>query len=231
MVCAGTDLQLGATASGGSGIYPSYTWSGQTAPLSETGILNPVFNTYLRGTYNLKFTVMDSHGCQASDSVSILNDSPLSRFTSDAKPGCSPASVNFTNLSDNAVDYSWDFGDGFTSTLENPAHIFYNQSTSVQYFNVRLTATSLSNCSHTTNDYITVYPNPELNISTYPEKACAPADILLSSTPGGFSYNWDFGDGNSASGDFNMMHTFDNHTDRDTTFDVTPDINLLFRMR
>jgi PKD repeat protein len=220
VVCSGNDLPLNAVVTGGSGIYTSYTWGGQTFPLSNTGILNPVFNTYLSGTYNLTFTVEDNHGCLARDSVSLFNDSPQASFTSDALPGCSPVTVNFSNQSDQAVSYLWDFGDSETSSLENPVHTFTNQSISVKYFNIRLTAISSNNCMHSTNDYVTVYPNPELTISTFPEKACAPANILLSSTPGGHSYRWDFGDGQHASGDFNILHTFENDTDRDTAFMV-----------
>ncbi len=221
LVCAGTDLPLNAVVSGGSGIYSSYTWSGQTMPLSETDIPDPFFNTYLRGEYDLTFTVADNHGCTASDSITIYNDSPLSSFTSNAVPGCSPVTAVFFNQSDNANNYIWDFDDGSTSNLENPSHAFVNQSSSVRYFNVRLTAISAYGCVHTSNDYITVYPNPELTIVTYPEKACAPADILLSSTPGGFSYFWDFGDGYQEGGNFNIMHTFENNTDRDTSFLVS----------
>jgi gliding motility-associated-like protein len=221
IVCSGNDLPLGATISGGSGIYTHLTWSGETFPLSATDIRNPVFNTYLRGTYDLFFTAEDSHGCSALDSISILNDAPQSAFISDAVPGCSPVVVNFTNQSDNAESYLWNFGDGLTSTLDNPVHTFSNTSTSVQYFNVQLTAISSNNCTHTSNDYVTAYPNPELVISSYPEKACAPADILLSSTPGGYIYTWDFGDGNSTSGSFNIMHRFDNDTDRDTSYTIS----------
>jgi gliding motility-associated-like protein len=221
LVCSGSDLPLNANVSGGSGVYNSYTWSGQTAPLSATDIRNPIFNTYLRGTYKLTFTVKDYNGCTARDSISILNDSPQSAYISNAQPGCSPVQVEFTNQSNNAVDFSWNFGDGKTSTLENPTHVFSNISNSVEYFNVILTAISANNCMHTTNGYITVYPNPVLNITTYPIEACAPADILLSSTPGGFSYFWEFGDGSNAAGDFNIMHTFDNNTDRDTAFTIS----------
>jgi gliding motility-associated-like protein len=190
-------------------------------PLSETDILSPYFNSYLRGTYDLIFTAEDNHGCRASDSITIFNDSPLSSFASNAIPGCSPVQVSFINQSDNASGYIWDFGDGFTSTQESPEHVFINQSTSVEYFNVRLTAISDYGCVHTSNGYVTVYPNPELTIDRYPEKACAPADILLSSTPGGYSYFWDFGDGSGGSGNFNIMHTFENNSDRDTSFKVT----------
>jgi len=220
MVCAGSDLLLDAQVSGGSGIYDSYTWSGQTGPLSRTDIRNPVFNSYLRGTYRLNFTVEDSYGCTASDSVMVFNDSPMASFVTNAVPGCSPVQVMFTNQSDNAATYIWDFGDGTTSNQENPEHAFINQSTSVAYFNVRLIAISAYGCVHTTNGYITVYPNPELSIVSYPEKACAPADILLSSTPGGYFYSWDFGDGHYEEGDFNIMHTYENNTDHDTSFMV-----------
>jgi gliding motility-associated-like protein len=220
LVCAGSNLPLNATVTGGSGIYDFYTWSGQTAPLSATDIRNPTFSTYLRGVYNLTFTVEDNHGCSASDSITIFNDSPMASFVSNAVPGCSPVQVSFTNQSDNATDYLWDFGDGVTSHQKDPIHDFTNHSTSVEYFNVRLTAISAYGCVHTTNGYITVYPNPELTITTYPEKACAPADILLSSTPGGYSYFWDFGDGHQEEGNFNIMHTFNNNTDRDTLFTV-----------
>ncbi len=220
LVCSGNDLALNAVVTGGSGLYTTYNWAGSTTPLSAVDIPNPVFNTYLRGNYGLSLTVTDSHGCQARDSITLFNDSPLSSFVSDAKPGCSPVTVNFTNQSDYATDFIWDFGDGSTGTEVDPVHTFANHTSSVQYYNVRLTAVSSNNCTHTANEYITVYPNPELSITTYPEKACAPADILLSSTPGGRSYYWNFGDGEETSGDFNVLHTFNNETDRDTVYAI-----------
>lgn len=218
--CAGNDLQLNASVTGGSGIYSEFSWKGKSIPLSETDIVNPVFNSYVPGIYNLSLTVRDNNNCSATDSVAIINDSPIAAFTFDARPQCSPVSVNFINQSVNAVSYSWDFEDGNHSAESGPVHLFSNQTSSVQYYNVRLTAMSEYGCTHSTNGYVTVYPNPEIEITTYPEKACAPADILLSSTPGGISYLWDFGDGNTASGDFSIMHQFQNTTDRDTTFIV-----------
>lgn len=221
IVCAGYDLPLNATVSGGSGVYVSYNWSGQTAPLSQTNIRNPYFNTYLRGDYHLTFTVTDFYGCSAADSIILHNDSPMSSFTSDALPGCSPVQVTFTNQSDNATSFIWDFGDGTTGNQENPVHSFLNLSTSVEYFNVRLTAVSNHGCVHTSNAYVTVYPNPALTIATYPDKACSPADILCSATPGGFNYAWDFGDGHQEEGNFNILHTYVNNTEKDTVFYIS----------
>jgi len=57
----------------------------------------------------------------------------------------------FTNTSQNAISYAWDFGDGNTSTDENPVHNY----TSIGDFTVTLTIT---NCEKTdvTTKYITV---------------------------------------------------------------------------
>jgi hypothetical protein len=50
-----------------------------------------------------------------------------------------PGEFNFSNASTFATDYLWDFGDGFTSTLFEPTHIFIENG----FYNVSLTA---SNC-------------------------------------------------------------------------------------
>ncbi|MQP24108.1 T9SS type A sorting domain-containing protein [Flavobacterium sp. LMO8] len=77
---------------------------------------------------------------------------------------------SFTNTSQNATTYAWDFGDGNTSSEENPTHIF----TSTGNFTVTLTVTkcgisnqSSQNISITnlglpneTSSKIIFYPNP-----------------------------------------------------------------------
>jgi PKD repeat protein len=64
--------------------------------------------------------------------------------------------VTFTNCSQNAGSYSWDFGDGSTSTNANPTHVF-DQS---KQFEVLLTAYgqgSSSSLSDTAMVKITVW--------------------------------------------------------------------------
>ena len=220
VTCAGDDLHLGTFIAGGSGTYDSYNWTGQTEPLSGTDIRNPVFNTIIKGTYFLKFTVVDNNGCRAKDSINIINNIPKSAFTSDAVPECSPAIFNFYNKSEDAILYNWDFGDNDSSNAENPSHEFRNLSTSIKYYNVRLTSYSEHGCSHTSNEFVTVYPNPEISIEVEPEIACDPADIILIATPGGFKYNWDFGEGEQEEGSYNIMHTFYNDSESDTVYQI-----------
>jgi PKD repeat protein len=221
VVCVGFDLGINGIVNGGSGTYISYNWTAEPSVLSYTNTTNPVFNTVKPGIYRIVFTATDDKGCAGSDSAFIFNDSPVSSFTSDAVPGCSPLEVNFTNTSVNAVTYLWDFGDGQTSTAEDPSHRFVNTTTSLLYFDVNLTAISANNCMHTSNAFVTVYPSPGLEITPYPAVACSPADVLMSATPGGYSYDWDFGDGIDMNGSFNAHHTFNNTTDNDISYNVS----------
>ena len=103
--------------------------------------------------------------CPASDSISI---EPLANAAFTANPV--GISVDFTDMSTNAATWFWDFGDGSTSTDQNPSHIYAGPGN----YTVCLTAVSSAGCFDTTcqtvsvivgiNDAlsagITVAPNP-----------------------------------------------------------------------
>ncbi len=56
--------------------------------------------------------------------------------------------VTFTNTSEGATSYAWDFGDGNTSTDENPAHTYAKNDT----YTVKLTATNAGGSDNTTKE-------------------------------------------------------------------------------
>ncbi|MEZ4826187.1 MAG: S8 family serine peptidase [Bacteroidia bacterium] len=60
--------------------------------------------------------------------------------------------VQFTDLSANALTWNWDFGDGGTSTDQNPIHTY----TKVGQYQVSLEATGADGCSDTYIDTVTV---------------------------------------------------------------------------
>lgn len=60
--------------------------------------------------------------------------------------------VTFTNYSQNAESYSWNFGDGQSSTDENPTHIFADAGN----YTVTLTATNKDNVSKEFSETITI---------------------------------------------------------------------------
>ena len=49
---------------------------------------------------------------------------PVANFSTDVTEGNVPLSVQFTDLSENAIEWNWNFGDGNTSTVQNPTHTY-----------------------------------------------------------------------------------------------------------
>jgi gliding motility-associated-like protein len=72
-LCPGATIQLDGQPSGGTMPY-AHLWSGDTAPLNNTLIGNPLFSTTVVNNYNLVYTVTDAHGCKSSDDVMVVVD-------------------------------------------------------------------------------------------------------------------------------------------------------------
>lgn len=98
-------------------------------------------------------TVFAPNGTNGSAGALIESQiAPLSNFTANVTSGTRPLTVNFTNLSQGATSYLWNFGDGNTSTATNPTHNY----TTVGSFTVTLTATNdAGNNVNTKTAYIT----------------------------------------------------------------------------
>ncbi|MBX3254325.1 MAG: PKD domain-containing protein [Chitinophagaceae bacterium] len=133
-------------------------------------------------------------------------------FTSDKPGGCPPFSILFSNntsgASGNAV-YEWDFGNGNSSTLTNPAAVY----TGEKEYTVTLTVTDNGKKSVFTQT-ITGFKKPVADFTVAANKACIPATIqfVSNSSPGDgtiVDYYWDFGDGTTERGYGNTMsHTY-----------------------
>jgi serine/threonine protein kinase len=77
------------------------------------------------GSYNLRLTANDGD-LSGSDEVMVTVEVPLKAdFTADMTSGDAPLTVRFTDMSTgNPTSWSWDFGDGSTSTDRNPTHTY-----------------------------------------------------------------------------------------------------------
>lgn len=135
---------------------------------------------------------------------------------------CSPLEVSFDNLSIGGVTYYWDFGDGTTSTLEDPPNKTYvNTSGVTETYTISLTVGG-NNCYDYFERTITVYPSvtgeiipPDTSVS-----GCHPFPYTFGATLNGnidILY-WDFGDGDVEYTNTNPTHTFNNLTYSDTTY-------------
>jgi len=120
-------------------------------------------------------------------------------FSADVTRGCLPVSVSFTNLTQSAEGqtFLWDFGNGHTSTLTEPAELY----TRAGEFTVSLTVFQGDNSLIITKTaYITVHALPEVDFSINTDTSeCAPIVIGFENHITGdapvVSYIWDFGEG------------------------------------
>jgi PKD repeat protein len=104
-----------------------------------------------------------------------------------------------TTISEEPITYAWDFGDGATSTEENPTHTYGSPG----LYTVVLTATNAAGSGVTTNT-VTVYSSPAADfVHSGPDWLGQTTHFTnaTTTTPAGDStvnYRWDFGDGNSS---------------------------------
>lgn len=123
--CAVDSIIFTNTSTSPGGATFSWNFGDGTTPF--VGQTPPVHDYTTNGTFFPILTMTGSNGCVATfrDTITLWN--PLANFSLDVREGCAPMPVTFTDLSDAPrpiTNWFWDFGDGTTSTLQNPQHTF-----------------------------------------------------------------------------------------------------------
>jgi gliding motility-associated-like protein len=195
-----------------------YDWDfgdGNTA----TGAAPPphTYGTY--GTFPITLTVTNSI-CVQTQTVTVTIDPipPIIDFSYDPASGCSPLTVNFTNLSlfADTNTYQWSFGAGQgTSQAINPTYTYSTPG----IYSVTLTANNILGqpVSETKLQIIEVFESPVAQFNIGPSVVHIPnANVYTNNrSTGGGSYFWDFGDGETST-DFEPIHTYTT----EGTFDI-----------
>ncbi len=156
----------------------------------------PTMSYPQEGTYTVSLTITDENNCSITAFETIVIANPKANFGADTTyANCPPATFQFIDSSENAVAWFWDFGDGDTSTLQNPSHTY----TVTGFYDVTLIVTSVSGCFDTLvrPQYIEV-DGPTGSFSIAPLVGCAPVDItFIANVNKTVQYDWDvFGNGN-----------------------------------
>jgi len=134
---------------------------------------------------------------------------PVANFSTNVSKGYAPLSVQFTDLSENATEWKWSFGDGKTSTLKNPAHTYSKAGK----YTVSLTVKNAAGSNtKTITNYITVKTAPVKPVAAFSAKPIsgnAPLKVQFTdkSTNSPTSWSWIFGDG-STSTSKSPAHTY-----------------------
>lgn len=210
-ICPGASTTLSSMASGGNGTY-TYNWM-PGAGTGSTFSVSPAVTTTYTITITDGCTVLPATG---TITVTVL-PLPVVSFSSNATTGCEPICITFTDASTIAsgsiTGWSWNFGNGSTSTLQAPAPVCYNAGT----YDISLTATSNGGCTTTSliNNMITIYPQPVAAFTFGPQPTTTenPTITFTDLSVNAVNWSWDFADPSNlyepnASNQMNPTHTY-----------------------
>lgn len=133
---------------------------------------------------------------------------------------CTSVDVQFRNLTQNASSFFWDFGDTTTSTQEHPNKTYVNNSQFQNTVSVTLTVENAAGCTSTIVKEINIKPAADFGFEGVPDSTCTPADVIFQAQSGAVSYEWEFGDGTTANGQFTRK-VFTNPTQQVRNYTVT----------
>ncbi len=203
----------------------TFTWNFGDG--SSPVVARDTFHTYTNNfgkdtSFVVEMIAQTAFGCADTtyDTVTVF-PVPVPSFTSDATLDCGPVTVNFTNTTQgDSLDFFWNFGDGSGIVNDtNPSHVFQNQTLFINNYDVSLIVVSNNGCRDTTTQQVTVYPEPIFTFNAVPDSGCSPLRVTFPSVVGAVDYQWDFGDGNTASGP-TPSHLFVNNTTNNQTYTV-----------
>lgn len=173
---------------------------------------NPMHTYEAPGEYTVSLTVSNRFGSDTITKTALIRaelptEPPEVLFTGLPQLGSAPLKVLFSGESSNKpTDWFWDFGDGETSTEQNPVHIFKRPGT----YNVTLTCSNAAGSATATEyGYITVYDPLKAEFAANVTDGRKPLSVSFTDRSSGDPevWEWDFGDGGS-SHEQNPTHTY-----------------------
>lgn len=204
IICGGDSALLSAEVTGGNGGPYTYSWN-DGAINGASSVIQPLNDSL--------FVVIATDGCSppVTDSVYIdVHPLPVVQFTPENITGCTPVAVDFSNLVDPPAGstYAWDLGDNATSTEAAPSHTYVTPGT----YDVTLTITSDQGCvaTQTIEQAVQVwgYPQAGFQQSADTISIFTPVVEFSDISTDALSWEWNFGDGSTASGEQFPVHHY-----------------------
>ncbi len=211
--CAGANaknLNLQINASSGTTTNPRTVCSGSTVNFSGNVSYNPGYISWNFGNGDTASSLQTSHtydtpgkytiylvtsrsaggGCDGTDSatyVLTVAAPPTADFSFVIEDTCTDNKVTFSDLSSTSVgiinSWKWYFGDGDSSTVQNPQHHYATTST----FNARLIVKSSNGCTAEITKPVSLF---SANGDAGPDTVVCKGNKVQLHATGGVSYSW-----------------------------------------
>jgi PKD repeat protein len=193
----------------------TYLWNlgdGNTSTLAS-----PSHDYNLAGRYDVTLTVYNG-SCVSTVTMPnyIRVDTSHAGISLNTDKICLPITATFTDLSSNAVSWIWSFGDGDSSTIQNPVHVYNDRPAGYPV----LIITDINGCSDTAA--ITSFSVLKAGYTTSVDSGCFPLPVNFTSTSSVITstWEWHFGDGSTSTAQ-NPSHTYSQPGNYDVTLIVT----------
>ncbi len=222
-VCENTGVTFtdNSTISGGS----ITNWNWDFGGGNTSNLQNPSFTFNGSGTFPVSLTTTSDSNCTNTytanvtvypeplpDAQVVINGVNYPTNGTVSIEACLYDMIQFNDLStinlpDNITTYTWDFGDGTQSNLQNPQHLY----ASAGIYNVSLTVQSNNLCSQTLNFTILINPVPLAGYTTTDVCQYDAAIFTNTSTISNGTintYEWNFDDGSINGTTINPTHNY-----------------------
>jgi len=187
-----------------SGNPTTWLWDFGDSNMTSSTLQNPVHLYQNAGNYTVRLTAKNAAGSNTVTKAGYISANlvtpPSAGFTASPTNGDQGLLVRFTDTSsNNPSSWLWEFGDGMTSTEQNPSHTYEGSGV----FSVTLTASNAGGSSTVTRaGYIStgsVKP-PVTGFTATPTTGSAGVVVRFSDTSGNTptAWFWEFGDGGNS---------------------------------
>ncbi|MEQ8908424.1 MAG: PKD domain-containing protein, partial [Vicingaceae bacterium] len=200
-ICVGDSSLISVDFVGSIGPF-SYQWNQTLSGIQDQYVSPTATTTYI-------LDVIDACANTLTDSVEVaVSDPPVIALNDTLIEGCEDLSLTFSNQTPSNYTYSWNFGDGITSTEAEPSNTYTDPGT----YSVQLNVSTPEGCESQSqaNYRVRVLPSPIASIFASPtETDIENPDITISSDFSDANFwTWNFGDGKDSSNINDFVYTY-----------------------
>lgn len=204
-------LQSSFVSNVSAGDSPVSAWQWDFGDGATSPAKHPSHTYQVAGSYSVSLKATDANGCfsvKSHNDLIISFPNPIPDFSTSPTHFCTPGQiVSFQNqsVSDSPMQYSWNFGNGNHSSLENPTNTYNVYGN----FNVSLTATNQHGCTSTmTKNNFIVISETKAHFELDADTVCSEEEFaLVSESFGASHYTW-LWNGNLIGTDGEISHSW-----------------------